>query len=452
MKLTDLAKELKISTESLKRFIQDFDIEIKDSLNTNFEVTPSFEKFVRENIEFLLRYEKDLEHKKSVADIADKINQPKEKVEELLNEQLPKIFDNGIYKSTVSSFGIDNQLGGNYHFVYDYFGNKTELTQRDFIGYRDLFFLISDALEPFINKEEAENWGIAKPAGIILYGPPGSGKIFWANKIAQIINYQFREVKKHYYGISFVNGQKTNFNDFLMQMMKDEKVLLFMEDFDEVMSQRNDENSVSSINEETKEIILQYINRFEAEDLLMVGSANSLHNIDSEILAPGRFDVLIPVFPPNAKERAEMILFSMTKNLEKDALLYKILERNNADHLPFWNSTAEKMKAFSNTMMLDFTQSLKKRIRNLYHKTKNENLRIDQNLLNNALRDASAKLTEEYLNQIQQFIYDVSVNNVDDFSRRLRNLQQELDAYKIEEKPRRQIGFQHNDHENEDEE
>lgn len=446
MKLTELAKELNISTESIKRFIQDFDLDLNECIFPNFDLKDDFEKFARENADFLQNYEKDLEKNKSVEEIADKIKQPKEKIEEVLSREMPKVFDNGIFKSSVSSFGIDNKLGGNYNFVYDYFGNKTTLTKKDFIGYRDLFFYLMDVLEPFINNDESRNWGIQKSAGIVLYGPPGSGKIFWAKKISEIIGYDFKEVKKHYLGTSYVSGVKTTFNDFLVSMMKDEKVELFMEDFDEIMMERNE--NYSRDDEETKEIIMHYVNKFEEEELLMVGSANSVADIDEEVLAPGRFDVLVPVFPPNAKERAEVILYSMTKNLSKDALLFKILQHNNADHLPFWNEVAIKMKTFSNTMVIDFTQSLKKRIRSRYKKTKNENLEISKSLLDAALRDAATKMTEEYLNQIQQFVHDVRLNNADDFSMRLYSIQKELDAFKVVEEPRRAIGFAKNGEEN----
>lgn len=447
MKLADLAKQLNISTESIKKFIEDFDLDLGECLHTNFELKPDFEKFALENADFLKKYEEDLQQNKSPEEIANQIRKPLEKVNEVLEQEKQNVFENGYYKSSISSFGIDHKLGGNYQFVYDYFGNKTPLTQRDFIGYRDLFFYISDSLEPFINKDEAKNWGIHKPAGIILYGPPGSGKILWANKIAEIIGYQFKEVKKHYLGTSFVDGNKTSFNDFLVTMMKEDKVLLFMEDFDEIMADRNSEISVSSEDEETKEIILHYINKFEQEDLVMVGSANTTQGIEEEVLAPGRFDVLIPVFPPNQQERTEMIRFYMLENLSKEATLYKILERSNADHLPFWKDISSKMKVFSNTMIIDFTQSLKKRIRNHYQQTKNDNFRIDQKLLNGALRDASAKLTDEYLNQVAQFINDASQNNYEDFSNRIEALKMELETYKVVEKPVRAIGFQHNEEE-----
>ncbi|WP_027378256.1 ATP-binding protein [Chryseobacterium daeguense] len=445
MKLIELAKELDISVEAIKQFIQDFDLELGVCMSTNFELKKDFEKFARENIEFLKIYEKDLDKTKTLEEIAETINQPKDKVEKAIKETHPNIFDNGFFKSSISSYGIDNKLGGNYQFVYNYFGQKTSLQQRDFIGYRDLFFHISGVLEPFLNPQQIKDWGINKPSGIILYGPPGSGKIFWANKIAEIIGYKFKEVKKFYLGTSFVDGSRTNFNDFLVTMMEEDKVLLFLEDFDEIMMERKAETDVASCNLETQEIILHHISKFEQEDVLMVGSANSVSEIDEEILAPGRFDVMIPVFPPNRTERSEIILYAMTKNLDQDSLLFKILKNNKADKIPFWHEISSQMKAFSNTMLIDFTQSLKKRIKNLYERTRNENLIIDQNLLNRALRDAAGKLTGEYLDQVAVFLKDVIVNNFDQFQYRIQSLKTELDAYRVVEEPRRAIGFSHNE-------
>ncbi|MFC5873709.1 ATPase family associated with various cellular activities (AAA) [Chryseobacterium arachidis] len=444
MKLIELAKELNVSAEAIKQFIQDFDLDLGVCISTNFEVKEDFEKFARENIDFLRVYEKDLDKTKTLEQIAETIKQPKEKVEKAIKEADPNIFDNGFFKSSISSYGIDIKLGGNYQFVYNYFGHKTSLQKRDFIGYRDLFFYISGVLEPFLNPQQIKDWGINKPAGIILYGPPGSGKIFWANKIAEIIGYQFKEVKKHYLGTSFVDGNRTNFNDFLVTMMKEDKVLMFLEDFDEIMMSRKADNNVASCNLETQEIILHYISKFEQEDLLMVGSANSVSEIDEEILAPGRFDVMIPVFPPNHAERSEIILYAMTRKLEKDSLLFKILKNNKADKVPFWHGISLQMKAFSNTMLIDFTQSLKKRIKNQYQRTRNENMKIDQTILNSALRDAAGKLTEEYLDQVARFLGDAIINNFDQFQQRIHSLKLELDAYKIVEEPRRAIGFHHN--------
>lgn len=444
MKITDLALELGVSTYSIKQFIEDFDLELSECLYPNMEVKDDFLRFARENRKFLLKYEKDLTQEKTCSQIAEQINQPVEKVEALIKKQKPNLFENGMYKSSVSSYGIDHDLGGNYKFVYDYFGNKTPLSQRDFIGYRDLFFYITDMLNPFIDEQQAKDWGIYKPAGIILYGPKGSGKIFWARKIAEIINYEFREVKNSYLGTSFINGKKADFNDFLTAMMKEKKVLLFLEDFHKIAKDRSPNQNQITENEDTKDIILHSIHRFVNEDLLMVVAADNLLGMDSEVFAPGRFDVKIPVFPPNQDERAQMILRYLTHHLEEDAILMKILEYNEADHKPFWAEYSSKMKLFSNTMVIDFTQSVKKRLRNHYLKVKTHQFKIEKSLLEHSLIEAATKLTDEYLNSVQQFIFEVSANDYDAFTKRIEKLKHELETYKVVEMPRRQIGFHHN--------
>lgn len=445
MKFKELAEEINVSVQSIEQFIQDFGLNVGECICDNFDVQDDFVRFAKDNSGFLLDYENDLEQNKSIDDIAKKIKKPKDKIQEVLNRENPVVLDNGMYKSSVSSYSIDNKLGGNYRFVYDYFGNKTLLTKKDFIGYADLFFYITDVLEPFIDDKEAKNWGIQKPAGIVLYGPPGSGKIFWAHKIASIIGYDVDVVKRHYFGSAYVHGNHFTFNDFLVSMLKTGKVELLMEDFDTIMTVADE--SCTEEDMEMKDIVMNHIHHFQEENLLMIGLANTISTIDKEVLAPGRFDVLVPIFPPNAKERAEIIVFSLLKNLSDDALLRKILHLNGADKVSFWMEVASQMRAYSNTMVIDFTQSLKIQIRNQFKKSQNQNLEINDTIIDIALRDSAAKLTAEYLSQVQQFVNDVALNNSDDFQVRLFALQAELDTYKIKEEPERPIGF----HKNEDE-
>lgn len=440
-KITELAEELGVSTESIKNFIEDFDLELSECLFPNLDVKSDFAKFAKENQKFLQNYEKDYYEEKSSKQIASEINQPVKKVEEIIKKRNPNLFENGLYKSSVSSFGIDNQLGGNYNFVYDYFGNKTALTQRDFIGYRDLYFYITEMLNPFIDDSQTKDWGIQKPAGIILYGPKGSGKIFWARKMSEIINYEFKEVMNNYLKTSFVNGRKSDFNDFLTAMMKEDKVLLFLENFHEIAKERTEENGQFSEHEATKDIILHSIHKFVNEDLLMVVSADNLMGIDSEVFAPGRFDIKIPVFPPNEDERAQMIMQYMMLNLSEDSVLMQILEYNKADHKPFWSDAAKRMKLFSNTMMIDFTQSVKKRIRNQYLKSKSTKIKIDKTILEASFVECASKLNDDYLNSVQQFIREVSANDYDVFAVRIEAMKAEFQAYIIKEKPMRKIGF-----------
>lgn len=131
------------------------------------------------------------------------------------------MFEANGYKTSVSSYGIDNKLGGDYNFIYNYFGKQTPLTQHNFIGYRDLFY-VTDIIEPFINPNQLENWGIAKPAGIILYGILVVVR-FSGLKIAEMIGYDFVEVRNDYLSVRYNDGKMRKFKDFLFGKMKKPK-------------------------------------------------------------------------------------------------------------------------------------------------------------------------------------------------------------------------------------
>jgi orotate phosphoribosyltransferase-like protein len=60
MKLSELAAELNLSVDTLKKFIIDFDLKLNECMCTNQDVMPDFEKFAKENIEFLTQFEEDL--------------------------------------------------------------------------------------------------------------------------------------------------------------------------------------------------------------------------------------------------------------------------------------------------------------------------------------------------------------------------------------------------------
>ena len=78
-------------------------------------------------------------------------------------------------------------------------------------------------------------------------------------------------------------------------------------------------------------------------------------------------------------------------------------------------------------------------------KNNSQKIVINEKLLDSAFREAAAKLTGEYLNQVAQFLQDVSINNSDGFLKRIEILKQELDSYKMVEKPAKKIGFTHNE-------
>src|SRR5690606_40895003 len=90
-------------------------------------------------------------------------------------------------------------------------------------------------------------WGISKPYRMILYGHPGSGKVFWDKKIEDLIGYEFVHLYQDYFSIKNNGNGKSQFNEFLAKKLKEPRTLLFIENFDEIMSVDKDRMSLPAI-------------------------------------------------------------------------------------------------------------------------------------------------------------------------------------------------------------
>ncbi|CAM3206693.1 ATP-binding protein [Empedobacter falsenii] len=444
MKLKDLSNQLEISLGSLQNFINDFNIDLSFCIDENFNVTEEFIDFSKKNIDFLKKYAEDHSKEKTIEEIAKTIGAKEEEV-------LHFFVSNGIpaevakqMKTGVSSYLIHSYIGGKYPFIEKAFPQCEDFSVKSLVGYTDLYFYLTDMLDPFISKDQVERWGISKPAGMVLYGPPGSGKIYWAKKIADMIGYDFVHVFNDYL-IGNFDSKKNKFSDFLSKKMNQPNTLLFIDSFDELLHSSSD-NSISPEMIDLFYSVLRHIQKNNKQELLIVGSVESLASLNDEIVAPGRFDMHIPIFPPTLDERIQLILHHLTANLALDSPLLTILKNQNALNKDFWTPYAAEMKLFSNTMLIDFTQSLKKRLYALFRKDETKNIMMTEKVLFSAFQEAKSKLTPDYLRHCAIFVNEAKQNVGQDFPHRLIELNADLEFYlTTKEIPITKIGFKQSD-------
>ncbi|MFV0143788.1 ATP-binding protein [Empedobacter falsenii] len=444
MKLKDLSNQLEISLGSLQNFINDFNIDLSFCIDENFNVTEEFIDFSKKNIDFLKKYAEDHSKEKTIEEIAKTIGAKEEEV-------LHFFVSNGIpaevakqMKTAVSSYLIHSYIGGKYPFIEKAFPQCEDFSGKSLVGYTDLYFYLTDMLDPFISKDQVKRWGISKPAGLVLYGPPGSGKIYWARKIADMIGYEFVHVFNDYL-IGNFDSKKNKFSDFLSKKMNQPNTLLFIDSFDELLHSSSD-NSISPEMIDLFYSVLRHIQKNDRQELLIVGAVESLSILNDEIVAPGRFDMHIPIFPPTLDERIQLILHHLTANLASDSPLLTILKNQNALNKDFWTPYAAEMRLFSNTMLIDFTQSLKKRLYALFRKDETKNIMMTEKVLFSAFQEAKSKLTPDYLRHCAIFVNEAKQNVGQDFPHRLIELNADLEFYlTTKEIPITKIGFKQSD-------
>ncbi len=190
--------------------------------------------------------------------------------------------------------------------------------------------IVFHVLEPMRNPELAAAYGI-KPGGkILLYGPPGTGKTFIARAIAGEVNAAFYAVNCQDLISKYMGDSSKQLDKLFDEAQKNEKAIIFFDEFDSVASKRGD--GTSGVDAEMARFVATFLTKvdgFKQSDtnkmLLLIAATNRPWALDSAMLRGGRFDTQIYVGVPDQKAREFMVQKAM-KNLplELDVDLTKL--------------------------------------------------------------------------------------------------------------------------------
>ena len=155
------------------------------------------------------------------------------------------------------------------------------------------------------NKELAEEYKITPPNGMLLYGPPGCGKSFFAEKFAEETGFNYLFIKSSDLASSFVHGSQEKIRQLFEQAEKNAPIVICFDEFDALVPNRS-WNNVSS--EEVNEFLSQ-MNNCAQRGIFIVATSNRPDKIDPAVLRTGRIDKMVYVPLPDFDARRE--LFSL---------------------------------------------------------------------------------------------------------------------------------------------
>jgi len=187
--------------------------------------------------------------------------------------------------------------------------------------------LTNDVIELINDPEGARLYKTSMPNGMLLYGPPGCGKTFFANKFAEEVgfNYMFKTASD--LKSMWVNESQKKIAEMFEEAEKNAPTIIFIDEFNELVPSRTANNvhemSKSAVNE-----MLAQMDRTGEKGIFIIGATNYPGLIDDAILRAGRIDKIIYVSPPDFEARKsmfEMFLDGIPKDFgidyEKLALL-----------------------------------------------------------------------------------------------------------------------------------
>lgn len=148
--------------------------------------------------------------------------------------------------------------------------------------------LREEVIEPLHHPEEYKRYGVTIPNGMLLYGPPGCGKTFFAKHFAEEVGFNFICITPATLKSRYVNATQENIAKMFQEAEEKAPTIIFIDEINELVPNRESgvhEMSISAVNE-----MLAQMDRTGEKGIFIIGATNYPHTIDPAILRAGRLD------------------------------------------------------------------------------------------------------------------------------------------------------------------
>ena len=181
-----------------------------------------------------------------------------------------------------------------------------------------------DVIEPLHNPEEYQRYGVTIPNGMLLYGPPGCGKTFFAKHFAEEVGFNFMCITPATLKSRYVNATQENIARMFKEATENAPTVVFIDEINELTPNRENgdvhEMSRSAVNE-----MLAQMDRTGEKGVFIVGATNYPNMIDPAILRAGRMDKKYYVGVPDTEARMALFKLYLEKRPYDFGLDYKQL-------------------------------------------------------------------------------------------------------------------------------
>ena len=160
------------------------------------------------------------------------------------------------------------------------------------------------------NREYAEVYGIVPPS-LLLYGPTGCGKSYFAEAIAGEIGVNFMKVIPDDIASKWLHGTQEKIGEIFRKAEHNSPTVLFFDEFDAMVPQRTDGDSHNQ-NGEVNEFLCM-LNNASDKGIYVIAATNHPEAIDKAVLRTGRIDEKIYVDMPDKAAREGLFRLSLSK-------------------------------------------------------------------------------------------------------------------------------------------
>ena len=203
------------------------------------------------------------------------------------------------------------------------------ITWEDVGGLEDIKRELKEAVEwPLKYGDSFKRIGIRPSKGILLYGPPGSGKTLLAKAVAKESEANFIQVKGPSLLSMWVGKSEEGVRKIFERARQVAPCVIFFDEIDAMAGRRGAETGSKVTDRVLNQLLAEMDGLEDLKDILVIAATNRPDMLDPAVLRPGRFDRILLVNAPEEKGR-HMILKVHTKKmpLAKDVNLLDMAKK-----------------------------------------------------------------------------------------------------------------------------
>lgn len=181
---------------------------------------------------------------------------------------------------------------------------------------------LTEIVDYLHNPDKYREIGASMPKGILLVGPPGTGKTMLAKAVAGEANVPFFSMSGSEFVEMFVGMGASKVRDLFKQAKEKAPCIVFIDEIDAIGQKRNSgKMGGNDEREQTLNQLLTEMDGFEGNTgVIILAATNRPESLDPALTRPGRFDRRVPVELPDLKGREEILKVHAKKiKVSKDA-------------------------------------------------------------------------------------------------------------------------------------
>lgn len=168
-------------------------------------------------------------------------------------------------------------------------------------------FFNENVVEVVAHEEKYRRMGISFPGAIVLHGPPGCGKTFAAERLAEFLGWPAFSIDSGSIGSTYIHGTGRKIAEVFDQAAKNAPSVLLIDEMEAFLLRRSAGGSIDIAHAEEVAEFLRRIPTASQNRVLIIAMTNMFDAIDPAVLRKGRFDYQIEVSMPTAEEVAALL-------------------------------------------------------------------------------------------------------------------------------------------------